>query len=77
MRESLGASERLAVTLRYCVTGDAQTAITASYRISRSTVCRIIIETCDAIWTVLMSECFSPCPSHGGRMERGISEFWE
>ena len=34
MRESIGASERLSVTLRYCVTGDAQTTIAASYRIS-------------------------------------------
>ena len=37
MRESIGASERLAVTFPYCVTGDAQTTIAASYRIRRST----------------------------------------
>ena len=36
MRESIGASARLSVTLQYCVTGDAQTTIVASYRISRS-----------------------------------------
>ena len=63
MRESIGASERLAVTLRYCVTADAQTTIAAIYRISRSTVCRIITETYDAIWTVLMREGFLTCPS--------------
>ena len=51
MRESIGASERIAVTLRSCVTGDAQTTIAASCRISRSSVCRIITETCDAIWS--------------------------
>ena len=61
MRESVGASERLAVTLRFCVTGDAQTTITVSYRIGRSTVCRIT-ETCDAIWTVLMRQGFLTCP---------------
>ena len=60
-RESIGAPERLAATLRYCVTGDAQTTI-AAYRISRSTVCRIITETWDAIWTVLMKEDFLTCP---------------
>ena len=37
MREWICASERLAVTLGYCVTGDAQTTIAASYRIRRST----------------------------------------
>ena len=63
MRESIGATERLVATLRYCVTGDARTTTAASYRISRSTVCRIITETCDAIWTVLMREGFLTCPS--------------
>ena len=63
MRESIGASERLAINLRYCVTGDAQTTFAASYTISRSTVCRIITETCDAIWTVLIGEGFLTCPS--------------
>ena len=63
MRESIDASERLAVTLRYCVTGDAQTTIAASYRISQSTVCRIATEAYDAIWTVLMREGFLTCPS--------------
>ena len=64
MRESIGASERLAVTLRYWVTGDAQTTIAASYRISRSTVCRIITETCDAEGRLFNLSV------QGGRMER-------
>ena len=34
MRESIGASERLAVTLRYCITGDAKTTIAAGYKIN-------------------------------------------
>ena len=63
MRESVGASERLAITLQYCVTGDAQTTIVSSYRISQSTVCKIITETCDATWAVLMREGFLTCPS--------------
>ena len=52
MKESIGASERLSVTLRYCVTGDAQTTIAASYRISRSTVCRIITDCYGQLWTI-------------------------
>ena len=34
MREPIGPSERLSVTLRYLVTGDAQVSITASYHTS-------------------------------------------
>ena len=50
MRDSVGPGERLAVTLRYLVTGDAQCTIAASYRMSPSTIGRIITETCSALW---------------------------
>ena len=50
-REPIGPSERLCVTLRYLLTGDAQTTIAASYRMSRSSVSRIIKETSDALWS--------------------------
>ena len=56
IRESISAKERNAVTFWYCVTENAQVTIASSYRISRSTVCRIITETSDAIWTVFMRE---------------------
>ena len=58
MRESIAATERLVATLRYCVTGDARTTTAASYRVSRSTVCRIITEMCYAIWTALIRAGF-------------------
>ena len=54
----IGVRERLAVTLRYCVTGNAQTTIATSYMISRSTVCKVITETCDAICTAFMGKVF-------------------
>ena len=63
MRESISTSERLAVALRYCVTGNTRRKIAANHGTSRSTMCRIIIETCDAIWTVLMREGFLTCLS--------------
>ena len=53
MREPIEPSERLCVTLRYCVTGDAHVTIAASYRIIPSCVGRIIAETCQAIWSVI------------------------
>ena len=44
-RESIGAEERLCATFRYLVTGDAQTTIATSYRISPTSIGRIIKET--------------------------------
>ena len=49
MRDPISPSERLAVTLRYLVTEDAQCTVATSYRISPSAVSRIITEACDAI----------------------------
>lgn len=53
-REVISPEERLCITLRYLVTGDAKITIASSYRVSPTTVGRIISETCAAIWTVLM-----------------------
>lgn len=62
MREPIDPSERLAVTLRYLITGDAQVTIAASYRIGPSTVGRIIQETCQVIWDVLKEKDFLSVP---------------
>ena len=63
MRDPIAPSERLAVTLRYLVTGDAQCTLAASYRISPSTISRIITETCGTIWTSLLKEHFIDSPT--------------
>ena len=55
-REPISAGERLAITLRYLVTGDSMQTISFSYRVGHSTVCGIIDSTCDALWTVLCRE---------------------
>ena len=52
-REPIVPSERLRVTLHCLVTGDAQSTILLSYRISKTLVSRIIKETTDASWKVL------------------------
>ena len=52
-REAIGPGERLSVTLRYLVTGDAFSTIAANYRLSDTTVGRIVKETCSALWDVL------------------------
>lgn len=63
MREPIGASERLRVTLRYLVSGDSQVSIVASYRICLSVVGRIIKETCQVIWDTLTEKGFLSVPN--------------
>ena len=49
MREPIGPDQRLAVTLRYLTTGDAHTTIAHSFRMSSTTVGRIVEATCNVI----------------------------
>ena len=62
-REAVGPSERLCVALRYLATGDAQSTITLSYRLSPTTVTRILYETLPVIWTVLNENDYMKFPS--------------
>ena len=62
-REAIGPSERLSVTLRYFVTGDAQITIAQSFRISPTSICRIVDETCKVIWDVLLENGFITAPT--------------
>lgn len=61
-REAITPSERLCVTLRYLVTGDAQSTIADSYRMGKTSVCRIIKETSDALWDQLLKNGFLKAP---------------
>ena len=63
MREPICERERLCVTLRYLVTGDAQVTIAANYRMSPSVVGRIISVTCRGIWDALHDEGYLKHPS--------------
>lgn len=63
MREAIPPGERLCVALRYLVTGDAQSTIAANYRMSPAVVGRIIKETCEVLWTVLIEKGFLKVPS--------------
>ena len=75
MRDPIFPGDRLAVTLRYLVTGDAQCTGAASYRISPSAVSRIITETCDAIWTSLKRMHYLDCPSNVSEWKSVAQEF--
>ena len=62
-REAIQPEERLSVTLRYLVTGDAFNTIGLSYRMSSTTVGRIVKETCEVLWKVLLEKNFFNVPS--------------
>ena len=52
-RESVRASTRLAVTLRYLASSELQQPLSWSFRLDRTTVSKIVRQTCEAIWKVL------------------------
>ncbi|KAK0131093.1 Protein ALP1-like [Merluccius polli] len=63
-RNPIGASQRLAVTLRYLATGIGLQALSASYKMGTSTVSGIVEEMCSAIWDALQGE-YMAFPSRG------------
>ena len=75
MREPISPCKRLAVTLWYLATGDAQCTVTASYRISPSAVSTIITETHDAIWTSLKRMQYLDYPSNVSKWKSVAQEF--
>ena len=60
MRSPVSPGERLAVTLRFLATGDSMKTIAFSYRLGHSTVCKIIDDTCEAIWNALAVDYLRP-----------------
>lgn len=72
-REVIPPGERLCLTLSYLVTGDAQISMASSYRISPTSVGRIIAETCEAIWNRLLEHGYMRSPSNESQWKK-ISE---
>lgn len=56
MRQSISASERLAVTLRFLATGDSYKSLSVLFRIAACTITHIVPEVCDAIYAVLKNK---------------------
>ena len=76
-REAIQPGERLSVTLRYLATGDAQTTIAASYRMSKTSVSRIVKETTEVIWTELFKAGYLKVPSSEDEWRKIAEEFEE
>ena len=53
MRESISATERLSITLRYLATGESFSRLCYSGVMGKSTISGIVQETCEAIITAL------------------------
>ena len=53
-RDPISPVVRLAITLRYLASGESQQSLSWWYRVGRITVSKIIRETCDVMWKVLM-----------------------
>ena len=77
-RQAVPPDERLAITLRYLVTGDSMQTISFSYRVGHSTVSGIIDSTCDALWNVLLPQYMaSPTtPAEWKRVSEGFEQIW-
>ena len=62
LRKPISPDQRLAVTLRYLVTGDSHGTIGLSYRMSPTTVGRIVFEACVTIWKTLLEQNYLKIP---------------
>ena len=78
LREPISSAERLALTLRFLASGNSQQTMSFSYRIGRTTVSRIIKETCLAIWQVLKDKYMrAPClPYDWKNIGEEFMELW-
>ena len=75
-RQPIQPGERLCVTLRYLVSGDSFSTIANSYRMSDTTVGRIVKETSNVLWNVLLTKGFLRAPVNSDEWKK-ISEDFE
>ena len=76
-REPIGPSERLSVTLRYLTTGDAHITIAMAYRMSPTTVGRIIKEICSVLWSVIGEKGYLQVPNSVSKWKKIAADFQE
>lgn len=75
-RKSISAGERLSVTLHYLAYGGSQQSLQFSYRIGKSSISKIINETCSAIWNCLKDQYVCP-PKNAEAWKNIAKDFFE
>ena len=73
LREAILTGERLAVALWFLASGESQQSLSFAYRIGKSTLSRILRETCDAIFSVLKDPYLKP-PTMIGQILKKLFE---
>ena len=77
-RQSIPAEARLALTLRFLASGKSQQTLSYSYRIGRTTVSKIVSESCEAISDPLKDLYLKPptCPEDWKAISKDFEEVW-
>ena len=77
-RKSIPAESRLALTLRFLASGESQQSLSYSFRIGRTTVSKIVSETCVAISDSLKDMYLKPptCPEDWKAISKEFEEVW-
>ena len=75
-RKAISAAERLALTLRFLSTGESQVSLSFLFRLRKSTISKIIAETCKALRQVLFPLYVKP-PSSSCEWKAISKEFEE
>ena len=66
----------MVITLRYLASGDSQQSQSFNFRVGRSSVCKIIQETCTGIWNAL-SHTYLKAPKNSTDWKQISKEFYE
>ncbi|KAL1404128.1 hypothetical protein pipiens_001723 [Culex pipiens pipiens] len=76
-RKAIEPSQRLALCLRYLITGDTIKNLSFYYRVGHSTAYYIVIETCQAIIQTLMHKMLpTPTTADWNRISSEINTIW-
>ena len=77
-RKSISPEERLAVTLRFLASGDAQQSLSFSFRIGKSTLSKVISETCEMIHECLKGTFLRPpeTEEEWDKIAQSFEELW-
>ncbi|XP_065564164.1 uncharacterized protein LOC136029592 [Artemia franciscana] len=77
-RPAIVAECRLAMTLRFLASGDSMFSLSIASRVSRAALSGIIMETCQALWTVLQPLYMKPPTEEDLKLvSREFNDLWQ